>query len=214
MQVTKEQLKKIIKISDEARLVVLTESLNDTLVKFNINTKERVCHFMAQVLHESGNFVAVKENLNYSSAALLAVFKKYFNATTAKQYERQPERIANVVYANRMGNGDTASGDGWKYRGRSFIQITGKNNYKALSVALGVDFVNHPELLELPKYAMLAAGWFWSTCNLNKVADLDKANVVADDESTLLLITKKVNGGTNGLADRNEKLKLCKSVLV
>ena len=159
--------------------------------EFGVNTNLRKAHFMAQIEHES-NLKPVSENLNYSETALLSVFGKYFTPETAKEYARQPEKIANIVYANRMGNGDTASGEGWKFRGKGFIQLTGKNNYKSLTEYTGIDYVSYPEMLLNEPDAMIAALWFWKANGINKYADLDDCEKV----------TRKINGGTNGLVRR------------
>lgn len=184
----------LVKIVDAVTADKWADAIQDTCDKFEINTPERQAGFIAQLAHESGMFKFVKENLNYSDKALLAVFPKYFNAENVQAYARQPEKIANRVYANRMGNGDEASGEGFKYCGRGLIQLTGKDNYKRFSDAVGVDFVSNPELVEQPEYACLSAGWFWSVNGLNKLAD-------AKD---ILGMTKRINGGTIGLAHREE----------
>lgn len=169
------------------------DALNKACEKFEINTNFRIAGFLSQVAHESGGFKFVKENLNYSPQALRSVFGKYFtDDSMANAYARQPERIANKVYANRMGNGDEASGDGYRYCGRGLIQLTGKDNYTAFSNATGSDAVNHPEIVELPDAAALSAGWFWNSRKLNNYAD--EQNVVG--------MTKRINGGVNGLDDR------------
>lgn len=160
--------------------------------RFEINSPARIAAFVAQCAHESGRLALTEENLNYSAKGLLAVFPKYFTPITAAQYERKPERIASRVYANRMGNGDEAGGDGWRYRGRGLIQLTGKNNYQACSSAMGVDMVVNPHLLATMNYAALSAAWFWKKNGLNELAD--KGDFVA--------ITKRINGGTHGLDDR------------
>lgn len=184
----------LVKIVDAVTADKWADALQATCDKFEINTPERQAGFIAQLAHESGMFKFVKENLNYSDKALLAVFPKYFNAENVQAYARQPEKIANRVYGNRMGNGDEASGDGFKYCGRGLIQLTGKDNYKRFSDAVGVDFVSNPELVEQPEYACLSAGWFWSVNGLNKLAD-------AKD---ILGMTKRINGGTIGLDHRTE----------
>ena len=184
----------LVKIVDAVTADKWADAIQATCDKFEINTPERQAGFIAQLAHESGMFKFVKENLNYSDKALLAVFPKYFNAENVQAYARQPEKIANRVYGNRMGNGDEASGDGFKYCGRGLIQLTGKDNYKRFSDAVGVDFVSNPELVEQPEYACLSAGWFWSVNGLNKLAD-------AKD---ILGMTKRINGGTIGLAHREE----------
>ncbi|QQU04767.1 glycoside hydrolase family 19 protein [Myroides odoratus] len=162
---------------------------------YHVTTALRIAHFMAQIEHES-NLKPISENLNYSKEGLLKVFPKYFNKDNVDQFARKPEKIANRVYANRMGNRSEASGDGWKFRGRGFIQLTGFNNYKALSVTTNVDYVNNPELLLTEADALIAALWFWSSNGLNTLADLDD----------VLLITKRINGGLNGIEDRKKKL--------
>jgi putative chitinase len=202
--ITELQLKEITGIKDLNVLSGLTQSINDTLIKYQINTPLRVSHFLAQVLHESGNLKFTKENLNYSSIGLTKTFNKYFlTEEVAKPYARQPNKIANKVYANRMGNGDEASGDGGKFIGRGYIQLTGRDNYTAISKSLGVDFIAKPELLETVKYAALSAGWFWDKNKLNTLAD-------ADD---VLSVTKRVNGGTHGLDDRKAKLAKLKTII-
>lgn len=167
-----------------------------TLLSNNgINTPLRIAHFMAQIHHES-NLKPVSENLNYSASALLRVFGKYFTESQAKEYARKPEMIANRVYANRMMNGNENSGDGWKYRGRGFIQITGKRNYLLLSKDMRVDYLNNPDLLLNEADAMISAVWYWSKNNLNRYADKDDIKGV----------TKAINGGYNGLKHRIELL--------
>jgi putative chitinase len=178
----------------------------ETCDKYRINTKLRKAHFLSQVMHESNRFKAKEENLDYSSEGLLKIFPKYFpKKSIALTYARHPEAIASKVYANRMGNGDESSRDGWKYRGRGFMQVTGKDNYIKASAALNADFINNPELLGQDKYAMLSAGWFWDKAKLNLVADKGA------NEDVVKAITKIVNGGLNGLEDRvkrfNELIK-------
>ena len=195
---TTTQIKDITGIHDDVKLTEITNAINDTLVKYEINTPLRQAHFLAQLLHESGNLVYVKENLSYSEQGLVKTFKKYFiNEAEAKPYSRQQDKIANRVYANRMGNGNEASGDGSKFKGRGYIQITGHDNYSSLSKDTGIDFMSKPELLETTKYAALSAGWFWDKVKLNTFAD-------KDDITT---ITKKINGGLNGLESRTSLTK-------
>ena len=170
--------------------------LNMTMLKYDINTPVRQAMFLSQIAHESGNFRAVSENLNYSVNALRKVFGKYFPTDDlAALYARKPEKIANRVYANRMGNGDEESGDGWKYRGRGLIQLTGKNNYTAFSLAADNNALLEPELVSEPELAVQSAGWFWDTNGLNALADTGDVRVV----------TKRINGGYNGLTDRSAK---------
>tara|TARA_R110000868_G_scaffold368731_2_gene631846 strand:+ start:572 stop:1177 length:606 start_codon:yes stop_codon:yes gene_type:complete len=163
--------------------------------KFEINTALRLAHFLAQCGHESGNFKLTQENLNYSGKGLLATFPKYFDAATALVYERKPEKIANVVYANRMGNGDKASGDGYKFRGRGFIQLTGHDNYAAFGKAIGEDILANPDLVAT-KYALASAAWFWNKNKINAIADGGATSEV------VAKVTRKVNGGVIGLDDR------------
>lgn len=198
------QLKEITGIKDIAKLTDITNAINETLVKYQINTPLRIQHFLAQLLHESGNFVFIKENLNYSASGLVKTFRKYFlTEAVALPYARQQDKIANHVYSNRMGNGNEASGDGAKFKGRGYIQLTGRDNYTAITKATGIDFVNHPELLETVKYAALSAGWFWDKTGLNTLAD----------KNDIINITKKINGGTNGLDDRQAKLAKLKTII-
>jgi putative chitinase len=163
--------------------------------KFEINTALRLAHFLAQCGHESGNFKLTQENLNYSGKGLLGTFPKYFDVETALAYERKPEKIANVVYANRMGNGDKASGDGYKFRGRGFIQLTGHDNYAAFGKAIGEDILANPDLVAT-KYALASAAWFWNKNKINAIADGGATSEV------VAKVTRKVNGGVIGLDDR------------
>ena len=158
---------------------------------------------MAQIEHES-NLKPISENLNYSAEGLVKTFKKYFpNPQLANAYARQPQKIANRVYASRMGNGNEASGEGWKFRGRGFIQITGKNNYTVLSKDTRVDFLSNPDLLLQESNSMISALWFWNVNKLNVLADKD--DVVS--------VTKRINGGTNGLDHRRQLLAKYKKEL-
>lgn len=173
------------------------------LDKYDVDTPLRQAHFFGQLEHESG-LKPIQENLNYSSEGLSKIFKKYFQTIIlANKYARKPEMIANKVYASRMGNGDESSGDGWKYRGRGFIQLTGKSNYIQLSKDTGIDFVNNPDLLLEEVNAMLSALWFWKRNGLNNFADKD------DVKS----ITKRINGGFIGLEDRIKKVNKWKQKL-
>ena len=163
--------------------------------KFEINTPLRLAHFLAQCGHESGGFKAVSENLNYGAAGLQSIFKKYFTAESAKEYQRKPEKIANIVYANRMGNGNQASGEGYKFRGRGFIQLTGKDNYTSFDKVVEDDIIANPELVAT-KYPLLSAAWFFHKNGLHKIADEGATDAVVTK------VTKRVNGGTIGLPDR------------
>ena len=178
----------------------------DVAAKFQIDTPLRLAHFLAQCGHESGGFRLTKENLNYSAKGLMGIFKKYFpTEALANQYARQPEKIANKVYGNRMGNGSEASGDGAKFCGRGYIQLTGKDNYTAFGKSIGEDVCANPQVVA-EKYALLSAAWFFSKNGLHKMADGGAT------DSVVTSITKRVNGGTIGLADRikhfNEYYKL------
>ena len=163
--------------------------------KFEINTPLRLAHFLAQCGHESGGFKAVSENLNYGAAGLQSIFKKYFTPESAKEYQRKPEKIANIVYANRMGNGPQASGEGFKFRGRGYIQLTGKDNYSAFDKVVEDDILANPDLVAT-KYPLLSAAWFFHKNGLHKIADEGATDAVVTK------VTKRVNGGTIGLPDR------------
>jgi len=169
--------------------------------KFEINTPLRLAHFLAQCGHESGGFKLTKENLNYSAKGLNGIFKKYFpTLESAVPYERKPEKIANKVYGGRMGNGAEASGEGWKFHGRGFIQLTGKDNYTAFTKSIGEDCIANPDLVA-SKYALASAAWFFNKNGLHKIADGGSTDAVVTS------ITKRVNGGTIGLPDRIKHFK-------
>jgi putative chitinase len=172
------------------------QPLNAAMLRFGINTPQRAAAFIGQCAHESGNFTALSENLNYKAESLMRVWPRHFpTPEVAAQYHRQPEKIANRAYANRMGNGPEASGDGWKYRGRGLVQLTGKDNYRLASDALSVDLVATPDLVTQPDMAALTAAWFWNKNNLNALAD------AGNNE----LISKRINGGTHGMDDRLQR---------
>ena len=180
------------------------DALNETFDRFHIKSLRQQASFRGQCGHECGNFRILEENLNYRAATLMKLWPKRFpTLEVANQYAGNPKKIANMVYASRMGNRDEASGDGYRFRGRGCIQLTGHANYFHAGEALGVDFVANPDLVGTPKYAALTAGWFWSTHGCNPIAD--DANWAA--------LTKKINGGTIGLEDRvkhtNEALNVC-----
>jgi putative chitinase len=175
--------------------------LPDTIAKFELNTPLRLAHFLAQAGHESGGFKAVNENLNYGAKGLLGIFKKYFpTPEKAALYERKPEKIANLVYGGRMGNGPEASGEGWKFRGRGYIQLTGKDNYKAFDAVVAESIVDNPDLVAT-KYPLLSAAWFFHKNGLHKIADGGATDAVVTS------VTKRVNGGTIGLSDRIKHFK-------
>lgn len=165
------------------------------LEEYEINTPKRIAAFMAQCGHESGGFVFLSENLNYSAQGLMRVFPKYFpTLELAKQYERNPQKIASRVYANRMGNGDEASQEGYVYRGRGLIQVTGKDNYFWFASSLNITPQEAAEYMQTFEGAAQSACWYWENTSLNKLAD-------AGD---ILTMTKRINGGTIGLADREK----------
>ena len=169
------------------------DALNDTFERFSINTPNKQAAFIGQCGHECGNFKVLEENLNYRAATLMKLWPKRFpTLEVANQYAGNPKKIANMVYASRMGNRDEASGDGYRFRGRGCIQLTGHANYFHAGKALDVDFVMQPDLVGTPKYAALTAGWFWSTHGCNDIAD----------RADWTLLTKRINGGTIGLDDR------------
>jgi putative chitinase len=175
--------------------------------KFGIDNPLKLSHFLSQCAHESGNFKFLNENLNYSADGLRKIFPKYFpTIEVANKYARQPEKIANKVYGGRMGNGDEASGDGYRFRGRGFIQLTGKDNYAAFDKFVDDDIMANPDLVST-KYPLTSAAFFF---HKNKLWDIcDKGH--GDD--IVLAVTKRVNGGTHGLADRQEKFDLFHSTL-
>ena len=167
----------------------------DAAAKFGITTNLRLAHFLSQCGHESGGFKAVSENLNYSADGLVKIFGKYFNATTAAGYARNPEKIASKVYASRMGNGDEASKEGFKFRGRGFIQLTGKENYLKFGKFIGEDIAGNPDLVAT-KYPLASAAFFFNSNGLWAICDKGA------DTATVTAVTKRVNGGTIGLDDR------------
>ena len=172
----------------------------DTMEKFQINTPLRLAHFLAQCGHESGGFKLTQENLNYSSDGLKKIFPKYFPNNLSESYARQPEKIASRVYGSRMGNGDENTKEGYKFRGRGYIQLTGKDNYKSFSQAINEDCVSNPDLVAT-KYPLASAAWFFSKNGLNAIADKG----ATDDVVTA--VTKRVNGGTIGLSERIKEFK-------
>lgn len=185
-----------------ARAEKFLPDLNDALPEHQIDTPLRIAHFLAQVLHESARMKYVKENLNYSAQALLDVFRKYFTPSQAQVYARKPKMIGSRVYAGRMGNGDEAGGDGYRYRGRGLIQLTGKTNYRKFSQWIGDDVIAQPDFVA-DKYAVHSAVYYWVSNNLNTLADIDDVKQV----------TQRVNGGFNGLDDRIALLDKTKELL-
>ena len=180
------------------------DSLNATFAKYDISTPVRQAFFVGQCAHESNNFKVIEENLHYSAQALMRVWPSRFpDQATADKYANNPEKIANKVYAGRMGNGNEESGEGWAFHGRGLIQLTGKDNYKNCGDALKLNLIVEPNNLLMPQYAALSAGWFWSKVGLNTLAD-------AQDTDTM---TKRINGGLLGLDDRKAKIAKAISVL-
>jgi putative chitinase len=178
--------------------------LNETFERYGIDTPIRQASFIGQCGHECAQFKILEENLNYRAETLMRIWPKRFpTLEIAKQFEKNPKKIANMVYANRMGNRDEASGDGYRFRGRGCLQTTGSANYFHAGKALGVDLIMEPDLLSTPKYAALAAGFFWNTHKLNELADI----------RDFVKMTKKINGGTIGLQDRIEHINHAFDVL-
>lgn len=194
---TEERLGKALYLTDANILANWHNALLDSLPEDMIESPSRIAGFLAQTSHESGKYKFLTENLNYSDKGLLKTFPKYFNESNVMEYARKPEAIANRVYANRMGNGDEASGDGWRYCGRGLIQLTGKNNYQAFANSEQMNIEEVPDYLITYVGAVRSALWFWNKNNLNDTAD-------AGD---LLMMTKKINGGTHGLAERTAEYK-------
>lgn len=230
MDITAEKLVAAGLASEEVAAKVAA-ALDEACKRFGIDTAPRVAGFLAQCAHESCKFTATEENLRYSATALQKTWPKRFDAATAAAYAKQAQRIANRAYASRMGNGNEASGDGWKFRGRGFIQLTGHDNYKALGVALGEDVLGHADKVAEPRLAALSAAWFWSRNGLNAIADkLDGSELAravtnhhlnelaeldyddaettfekwreTDEDAVVKDETKVVNGGTLGLEER------------
>ena len=202
MLITRDQLAQII--PRNAYIDQWCEALNKILPDYGIDTPQRVAAFVAQCAHESGGFNFLTENLNYRAASLRKVFPKYFpDDSLAAQYANKPEMIANRIYANRMGNGDEASGEGFKFRGRGLIQLTGKDNYTWFAASIETPLDETVEYLQTFEGAVQSACWFWETNNLNQWADKDD----------ILTLTKRINGGTIGLEDRKKHYEHAKHVL-
>lgn len=186
-------------------------ALNPALEHYAINSKARMAAFLSQIGHESSQFNVLIENLNYSAQRLTKVFPKRFpNLEIAAQYEKNQEKLGNYVYANRMGNGPVASGDGFKFRGRGLIQITGRSNYTTLSTILGVDLIKTPDELLKPALAATSAAWFWASRGLNELADDETDD---NDLEDFTAITKRINGGTAGLKERLMLFRAIKAAL-
>lgn len=192
--VTFDQLNDFFEDTDEDIIQNYVDPLNEVMAFYEINNPRRISMFLAQVGHESGGLRTIKENLNYSADRLKVIFPKYFRNVDPTPYARNPQKIANRVYGGRMGNGDEASGDGFRYCGRGLIQLTGKSNYAAFAADMEMPLEEATEWLSTEEGATWSAGWFWDSRELNQWAD--KGDVVT--------VTKKINGGTIGLKDRQE----------
>jgi putative chitinase len=205
MQVTLELLQHMCPKTKQTVLAGYVEPLNTVAEYYEMTANPaRLAGFLAQTGHESGGFNFIKENLNYSATGLMSIFKKYFpSLDIAKQYERKPEKIANRVYGNRMGNGPEESGDGYKFCGRGLIQLTGKQNYTKLAEDLGISIDETVAYLETPNGAVSSAGWFWDNNNLNQYCD----------SNDFVTLTKRINGGTIGLEDRQHHYQLALKLL-
>lgn len=179
------------------------KALSEALPDYDINSPQRVASFLAQCGHESGGFTAIKENLNYKAESLVRVWPRYFNTGNANDYAHNQEKIANRAYANRMGNGDEASGDGYRFCGRGLIQLTGRSNYQAFADSIQEDINNLPDYLATFEGCVQSACWFWEANNLNQYAD----------NYDLLTMTKKINGGTLGLDDRTARYKKALAIM-
>jgi len=202
VELTEQQLQQII--PKNKYVTYWHTALAQLLPQYEINTTERIAAFLAQCAHESGGFVFIKENLNYKWASLRKTFPKYFPTDAlAQQYEKQPEKIANRVYANRMGNGPEESGDGWRFCGRGLIQVTGRENYSWFAASLQISPEEASEYMETFEGAAQSACWFWESNNLNQWAD----------KSDIVTLTKRINGGTIGLEDRKKHYEHCLHVL-
>ncbi|HKO60472.1 MAG TPA: peptidoglycan-binding protein [Pyrinomonadaceae bacterium] len=182
------------------------DQIPEAAAKFGISTNLRLAHFLAQCALESTNFTATVENMNYSAQRLLQVFPKYFKNVDVNAYARNPQKIGSRVYANRMGNGDEASGDGFRYRGRGYIQLTGKNNYQSFTDHIGEDCVANPDLVAT-KYPLASAGFFFNSNNIWALCDQGAS------DATVTSVTKRVNGGTHGLAERIQNFKKFRAAL-
>ncbi|MBW8684583.1 glycoside hydrolase family 19 protein [Chitinophaga rhizophila] len=221
MNITSEQLKAIMPGATTTNIQQYLPYLNQEMPVYQINTPARSSAFLAHLAHESGQFSVVTENLNYRADRLLKVFPKYFpDMAVAQAYAGKPDRIANRVYGNRMGNGDESSGDGWRFRGRGLIQLTGRKTYSDCSKALTGDrktFLDAPDLLTTPQYAVASACWFWTVYKgLNQVADEPDAwstTYRGKVYNKFQWLTIKINGGLNGYDDRQEFWQQAKAVI-
>ena len=193
MEIRQDQLAQIL--PGNAYIEHWADALNKILPDYDITTPQRVAAFLAQTAHESGGYSALHENLNYTAQSLCRVWPSHFTADIADQYAHNPERIANRAYAGRMGNGDEASGDGWNFCGRGLLQVTGRVNYQAFADSLQMNIADVPAFLQTFEGAVQSACWFWENNNLNAYADT----------GDFVTMTKKINGGTLGLDDRQHR---------
>lgn len=196
----------LTKLRNKIPIQVVNE-LETVMREFNISNPFRLAHFLAQTAHESGNFKHVRENLNYSAEGLLKTFPKYFSKETAPSYARRPEMIANVVYESRMGNGNRNTGDGWRFRGRGYLQLTGRVNYKSFGGFIGVDLEANPDLVAT-QYPLTSAAWFFEK---NKLWDICDQGLHQD---IVKQVTRRVNGGFHGLSDRISKTNVLSNILI
>ena len=194
MLVTKEQLHSLFESTPNQVIEKYVDPLNATLERFEINTPQRIAMFLAQIGHESGGLAIIEENLNYRPERLAQIFPRYFKNVNVNDYARNPQKIASRVYANRMGNGDEASGDGYKFRGRGLIQLTGHDNYANFSNDMNMSVDEAVDYLQTPDGATMSAGWFWNKNHLNQFAD----------NNDVVGATRRINGGTIGLKEREE----------
>jgi putative chitinase len=207
-ELTQDQFVAVLPRADPARWLV---QLNAAMAEWDINTPQRMAAFLAQIAHESGGLTRLQENLNYSAKRLCEVWPKRFPSLgMAQAYANNPEKLANRVYAGRLGNGDEQSGDGWRYRGRGLIQVTGRSNYKSCADALASDVIATPDLLLQPGPAARSAAWFWGSRGLNELADSQPGD---DDEQDFVRISIIINGGRAGLKDRLDHWEHAREVL-
>jgi putative chitinase len=209
MALTEQALRRFLPLLPDA--AGWMQPLTSACARFSISTPERQAAFLAQVAHESGGFIRLEENLRYSAARLRDVFPRRFPTLEgAKSFEFQPEKIANLVYSNRLGNGPAESGDGFRYRGRGLIQLTGRSNYRSAGTALGVPLETSPDLLLQRELAVLAAAQFWQSRGLNELADHNDAD---NDDEDFVIISIRINGGREGLERRKELWQRARAAL-
>ena len=211
MEITARALKEIYVSSMERDIDRFLEPLNVTIKRFGIGAPYELPAYLAQIGHESAELRCLCENLNYSADALKRLFNKYFAAGEAEKFAYRPEKIANRIYAGRMGNGAEESGDGWRYRGRGLIQLTGKRNYALLSDAFGKNFLGDPDMLLQPLYAALSSGWFWQSNGIGVLCSGLRESV--SEREAFRKITKRINGGYNGEGHRWELYLRAKKIL-